>query len=354
MYLLAVNRRVWLDQLHGTISVSAIAGGARILLPWRTTNPYNSQRLPITMNETSLRYLPADVDPATVRTTLGIVSDTHMGQRMSALPQELFDILAGVDLLLHGGDVGALSVLDELSAIAPVIAVQGNDDSTYAKQHLPLQQVVAVGGQRVLLWHSHFVDPLLERESRLGDELPPKLERTVAQARACGASLAVFGHWHIPLVWDAGDVLVVNPGAMASANDVTRQHQRTVAKAWLLTDGSWRVVHIAIEAPDQPFDPDIDWSAGFASTWARFSSTILAPELRAQMPLLRQALSEETIAKLRMATSAAAQRVWAGEAPLLTWRDIEREVFASQLFTPEEESALRALRAEMIAKETIT
>jgi len=299
------------------------------------------------MAQSPQRFLPPTIDPHTIRATLGVVSDTHMGQRLAQLPIVLFDLLAGVDLILHAGDVGTLSVLDELSAIAPIIAVQGNDDSGEAKGNLPLQQVVGVQGERVLLWHSHHIDPELERESRKGDNLPPKLERTIARARECSASLAIFGHWHIPLLWDAGDLLVLNPGALASANNVTRQHVRTVAIAWLLEGGRWLVRHISLEDPSTVFDPTIDWGAGFAATAERFSSSILDMQVRVQMPIIKAALAEETIEKIREAISAAAQRVWAGEAPLLSWQEIAREAYAAQTLSPGEESLLRDVMAKL-------
>ncbi len=54
---------------------------------------------------------------------IGVVSDTH-----GYFEPRLNDVLAGVDLILHAGDVGTLAVLDELSQIAPVRAVAGNVD----------------------------------------------------------------------------------------------------------------------------------------------------------------------------------------------------------------------------------
>jgi len=70
-------------------------------------------------------------------TTLGLISDTHLPDRLRALPPEVFDALDGVDLILHAGDVGTLAVLDQLSTIAPVVAVHGNDDSAEAIRELP-------------------------------------------------------------------------------------------------------------------------------------------------------------------------------------------------------------------------
>ena len=130
---------------------------------------------------------------------IGLVSDTHMPMRLRELPAPLFTALRGVDLLLHAGDVGKLSTLDELSELAPVVAVHGNDDSEEARQFLPYKTVVPCAGERIFLWHSHYEDRQEEFASREGDEIVPKLHRISPEAAAAGAHVAVFGHWHIPL-----------------------------------------------------------------------------------------------------------------------------------------------------------
>ena len=101
------------------------------------------------------RYLPAHVDPTRITHRIGLISDTHMPLRCRVLPPTLHDVLAGVDLLLHAGDVGELWVLDRLSAIAPLVAVHGNDDTPAAHRELPFQQLITLGGQRLLLDYSH-------------------------------------------------------------------------------------------------------------------------------------------------------------------------------------------------------
>ncbi|MFN8445290.1 MAG: YfcE family phosphodiesterase [Caldilineaceae bacterium] len=148
-----------------------------------------------------------------IATTIGLISDTHMPDRCESLPASLAAVFEGVDLILHAGDVGELWVLDQLSQIAPVIAVHGNDDSQDAQRELPYQQVVAVGGQRILLWHSHFPDRIDEIDSRRSDELPPKFARSVQRAQRCGAQTVVFGHWHIPLLYEEAGIRIINLGA---------------------------------------------------------------------------------------------------------------------------------------------
>ena len=97
-----------------------------------------------------------------------------MPERLAKLPESLATVFADVDFILHAGDVGELWVLDEISQIAPVIAVFGNDESEDAQRELPRQQVVTVSGTRIFLWHSHFLDRMEEMASRKGDNFYPK------------------------------------------------------------------------------------------------------------------------------------------------------------------------------------
>lgn len=81
----------------------------------------------------------------------GIVSDTHVPEFQPTLHKALFRRLAGVDLILHAGDVTEQATLDELSRIAPVVAVRGNHDE-FA---LPRQRIVECGPVRIGMIHGH-------------------------------------------------------------------------------------------------------------------------------------------------------------------------------------------------------
>src|SRR5690554_1327395 len=110
--------------------------------------------------------IPSNCPADRIRLRIGLVSDTHSPQRCEKLPGALFSALSGADLILHAGDVGNLDVLDQLSKIAPVVAVHGNDDSEEAVRELPEQQIVTIGGIRILLWHSHYPNHEEEMASR--------------------------------------------------------------------------------------------------------------------------------------------------------------------------------------------
>src|SRR5215471_1800108 len=122
---------------------------------------------------------------------VGLIADTH-----GLVRPELFGALAGVELILHAGDVGGQSVLDELRVIAPVRAVSGNVDPP-GQPGLDAFLDLNSGGLSIHVSHGH----------ELGSPTPEKL---LARYKA---DVIVFGHTHKPLVERSGVRLVVNPGA---------------------------------------------------------------------------------------------------------------------------------------------
>lgn len=249
-----------------------------------------------------------------------------MPQRLAALPPAIFPIFQGVDLLLHAGDVGKLEVLDQLSAVAPVIAVHGNDDTPEAQRELPYQQVLTCYGQRILLWHSHFSDRVDELYARRHDEFTPQLERSLARARRCGARVVVFGHWHIPFVYQTDDVMVINPGALASGNAYTRQLRQTVALLFWRDDGVPFVSHIDLAAPEHMYTPATDWAASFSAAAAPYTASILAPELEANLDYLRTQFASLGFEQAMVPWLRVAHRCWSGEQAVMSLADLRQEV----------------------------
>lgn len=122
---------------------------------------------------------------------VGLVSDTH-----SLVRPEIFTALAGVELILHAGDVGGWSVLAELSVIAPVRAVYGNTDVP-GEPGLEARLFVELDGCSIHVSHGHEVGS-------------PTPENLLARYTA---DVIVFGHTHKPIIERFGRRLVVNPGA---------------------------------------------------------------------------------------------------------------------------------------------
>jgi hypothetical protein len=124
---------------------------------------------------------------------LGIIADTH-----GLLRPEVFDVFAGVDRILHAGDIGPPELLAELEAIAPVTAVFGNTDGFEIRARVPEIVETRIEGFDFLLLHGH----------QLGAPTPDKLNRAYP-----GAEVIIFGHTHRPLLTIVDQVVtVMNPG----------------------------------------------------------------------------------------------------------------------------------------------
>ena len=124
---------------------------------------------------------------------LGVISDTH-----GLLRPEVFDVFARVDRILHAGDVGPESLLDELGAIAPVTAVYGNTDGWALRTRLPQVATLELDGFTIVVTHG----------DQLGAPTPEKL-----QIEFPDAEIIVFGHTHRPVLTLVDTVVtVMNPG----------------------------------------------------------------------------------------------------------------------------------------------
>jgi len=292
------------------------------------------------------RFLPPEFSGRTPLVRIGVVSDTHFGDRLRQVPPVLYQILAGVDLLLHAGDVGTLAVLDELSALAPVVAVHGNDDSAEAQRDLPFQQTLMAAGQRIFLWHSHYSEPKEELAARQGEEILPKLERTVRHAWQAGARLAVFGHWHIPLDVEIEGVRVINPGALASGNFFTRQRVQSCGVLFLFAGGHNAFAHVNLAAPEQRYETGFDHAQGFSQLLAYFSDSIISPKLTARLRMLLGHLTPQQVAVLRAVATDQAHKVWAGEAAELTLAMLRKAALADARVDEDVKRSLAALEEE--------
>lgn len=119
---------------------------------------------------------------------VGVISDTH-----GLLRPEVPPALAGVEHILHAGDVGDAAILDALRAIAPVTAIRGNVDVSGACAKLPETELVELGGVSIYMLHD------------LGAlDLDPV---------SAGISVVISGHSHKPAIERRKGVLYFNPGS---------------------------------------------------------------------------------------------------------------------------------------------
>lgn len=123
---------------------------------------------------------------------IGVVADTH-----GYLDPRVLPLLAGVDQILHAGDIGRQSVIEQLARLAPVTAVQGNVDAgTALGRQYPVVQRLCWADVEIYLTHVGG-DP-----ARLVQRLP-----------APRPQVYIFGHSHQALLATYEGVLFLNPGA---------------------------------------------------------------------------------------------------------------------------------------------
>jgi len=125
---------------------------------------------------------------------IGVIADTH-GRFDPAIRRHF----RGVDHILHAGDIGDRSVIEQLEQIAPVTAVSGNVDDD-EQSGLPSEAVIELAGHRIALRHILYEGGKLTKDGRafLDRERP---------------DICVFGHTHQPKREWLGGTLLFNPGS---------------------------------------------------------------------------------------------------------------------------------------------
>ena len=270
--------------------------------------------------------------------SIGLISDTHFADRLWELPARLAEIWTGVDLILHAGDVGELAVLDLLGQIAPVVAVHGNDEPEYVKQQLPGEQLIALAGQRVLLWHSHYPDPIEEKAKRRGS-WGPKLERIAARGRKLGAGVVVFGHTHVPLIVRLDGVLLVNPGALAAGSHFSRQTIATVARLTRADDGACAAQHFDT-ATGQPVKlPVPNPGDDFGLLGAHYQTWLIEPSLMPMIGALGKIRYDNVEAVVRAGRPLYRRSLASG---MMLRRDLIDAITSAPDLTPHDRSAVLA------------
>jgi len=126
---------------------------------------------------------------------IGIISDTH-GRFDPKIP----GIFKAVSHILHAGDIGDLSVLQQLERIAPVTAVSGNVDEGNVPPGVDEEKTLQLCGLRIFIIH------ILGNPQRLTRALQQRIDHVQPD-------VVVFGHSHKPLIEKHGRVLYFNPGS---------------------------------------------------------------------------------------------------------------------------------------------
>lgn len=125
---------------------------------------------------------------------IGVIADTH-----GLFDPAILRYFQGVDYILHAGDIGDRTVIQQLEVLAPVTAVSGNVDG-FGRSGFPAETIIELGGRRIGIRH------VVCRGTRLTEEGRDFLERI-------RPDVCVFGHTHQPTIQRHGSTLLFNPGS---------------------------------------------------------------------------------------------------------------------------------------------
>jgi putative phosphoesterase len=148
---------------------------------------------------------------------IGVISDTH-----GLVRPEVCEVFAGVDHILHAGDIGGEEVLVELGRIAPVTACAGNNDG-WRCGAAGRSARIALGGLRFLLVHIR--------------------DDAAAQLRREAADVVVFGHSHKPLDERSDGIWWFNPGSAGPR----RFSLPVCVGLFERVGGTWRARHLPLQ-----------------------------------------------------------------------------------------------------------
>jgi putative phosphoesterase len=125
---------------------------------------------------------------------IGVIADTH-----GLFDPAIWRHFQGVDHILHAGDIGDWSVIEQLKQIAPVTAVSGNVDDE-EQSGFPSEVVIELAGRRIAIRHILYEGGKLTKDGRtfLDRERP---------------DICVFGHTHQPKREWLDHTLLFNPGS---------------------------------------------------------------------------------------------------------------------------------------------
>jgi len=159
---------------------------------------------------------------------IAVISDTHLPRGTRRLPEDCVARLKAADLIVHAGDLIRLSVLRELEAYGPVVAVHGNVDDDDVRQTLPAEAKLEADGATIAVIHD--AGPAKGRMARLRRRFPD-------------ADAVIFGHSHLPLHERAEDGFqIFNPGSPTERRRAPRHTMGTAS----VEDGRVRFELIAV------------------------------------------------------------------------------------------------------------
>jgi putative phosphoesterase len=126
--------------------------------------------------------------------SIGVIADTH-----GLFDPAILQHFQHVDHIVHAGDIGNRSVIEQLEMIAPVTAVSGNVDG-YEESGFQTEAIITLNGFRIAIRHVVFEAGKLTKEGKAFlDRVRP--------------DICIWGHTHQPKSEWLDDTLLFDPGS---------------------------------------------------------------------------------------------------------------------------------------------
>lgn len=130
---------------------------------------------------------------------IGLISDTHIPERANKIPEKVFEVFKGVEMIMHAGDLVSRDVLEELESVAPTLCVQGNMDRMYGLK-IPKREKITVENFTIGLDHGEvYPRGDTQQLKYIGMEM--------------GVDVLVTGHTHTPFIKELENLVLLNPGS---------------------------------------------------------------------------------------------------------------------------------------------
>lgn len=155
---------------------------------------------------------------------IGVISDTHVPEAGPDLPPEAYRTFEGTDLILHGGDLHHIDVLDRLERIAPVVAARGNGDPYRFLHSLRpgVPEDPRVEEMHLLELMGWQIGMTHDLETIVG-ESDDFADRWTTKVFGRRVDIAICGHTHIPLTWGLSTgTVILNPGSPTLPHGYTK------------------------------------------------------------------------------------------------------------------------------------
>ena len=178
-------------------------------------------------------------------TRIGLIADTHIPEARATLWPQVYDAFAGVERILHGGDVHDLALLDELQKVAPVYCARGNgEDGSGGRPVQPedprVKYVWTMQIEALTVGLTHYV-PV--------EDSPPNMTLARFVERYWPEEtpdVIVSGDSHTEMIVEKDGILCVNPGSPTYPHNYDTQYgtigflniddDQAEASVWLITD----------------------------------------------------------------------------------------------------------------------